>query len=258
VHATEPVPRPRSHGLIASVLPAAAVAAESFGPVPALGPPLPPAEERAMRTAGPRRRAEFAAARWCARTALAGLGMAGAEIPPGPAGEPRWPAGVAGSITHCRGYRACAVARAADVAAIGIDAEPDERLPAGLAETVTTAAERARIGRLAASAPAVCWERLVFSAKEAACKLWYPLTGCWPGPGGLAVSGAMDAADAGGAAGSFTVRLPDAGPAPAGMPRTLAGRWLARGGLIVTAIAWSPAGPGAPAGRAAPARPAGR
>ncbi len=267
MHRAGPVPGPQRRGLIGSVLPAAAVAAESFGDVPPPGPPLPPAEELAMRTAGPRRRAEFAAARWCARTALAGLGIAAADIPPGPAGEPRWPAGVTGSITHCRGYRACAVARAADVPAIGIDAEPDEGLPAGLIEAATTAAERAWIRRLAASAPVVCWERLVFSAKEAAGKLWYPLTGCWPGPGGLAVSGATaaaDAAGAAGAAGSFAVRLPRAGPAPGGMPRTLTGRWLARGGLIVTAIAWSPAGPEPPArpeppaGRAAPASPAGR
>jgi len=39
---------------------------------------------------------------------------------------------VVGSITHCAGYRACALARAADVVALGIDAEPHEALPEGV------------------------------------------------------------------------------------------------------------------------------
>lgn len=234
------VPRQRPGGLIARILPAAAVAAESVGELPEAGLGLFPAEQLAMRTAGPRRRAEFTAGRLCARTALAGLGVPGAPILPGPAGQPQWPAGVTGSITHCPGYRACAVAWAADVAAIGIDAEPDEELPGGLIEAVAAGPERPRIRRLTAAMPAVRWERLVFSAKEAAGKLWYPLTGQWPDLGELAVSAAP--------AGTFTVRLPGAGPAPggtgtapAGLPVTLTGRWLARDGLILTAIAWNPA-----------------
>jgi 4'-phosphopantetheinyl transferase EntD len=251
------VPAP-PYGLIAAILPSVAVAAESFGEIaqpPTLGPALWPAEELVMRTAGPRRRAEFAAARSCARTALAGLGMPAVAILPGPAGEPLWPAGVTGSITHCPGYRACAVARTADVLAIGIDAEVDEDLPAGLIDAVVTGPERTWIRRLAAVAPAVCWERLVFSAKEAAGKLWYPLTGRWPGFAGLATSTATAATT--GAEGTFTVRLLHAAPAPAGLPRTLSGRWLARDGLIVTALAWKPAGPRGTQGPRGPRGPAG-
>ncbi len=224
------VPRQRPGGLIARILPSVAVAAESVGELPEVGLGLYPAEELAMHTAGPRRRAEFTAGRLCARTALAGLGAPGAPILPGPAGQPQWPAGVTGSITHCRGYRACAVAWTTDVTAIGIDAEPDEELPGGLIEAVATDPERAWIRRQTTAMPAVRWERLVFSAKEAAGKLWYPLTGHWPGLGELAVSAAP--------AGTFTVRLPGTGPAPA-RPATITGRWLARDGLILTAIAWN-------------------
>lgn len=226
---TGPVPRLRPGGLITRILPYAAVAAESVGELPEAGQGLFPAEERAVRTAGPRRRAEFAAGRRCARTALAGLGVSAAPILPGPAGEPQWPVGVVGSITHCPGYRACAVARAADLTAIGIDAEPDEELPGGLIEAVATAPERAWIRRQAAAGSAVRWARLVFSAKEAAGKAWYPLTGQWPDRGDLAVSAT--------AAGTLTVRLPSAGP---GLPGTMTGRWLARDGLIITAVAWLP------------------
>jgi 4'-phosphopantetheinyl transferase EntD len=227
----ESVPRQRPGGLIARILPSAAVAAESTGPLPDAGPGLFPAEELAVRTAGPRRRAEFTAGRLCARTALAGLGVPGAPILPGPAGQPQWPAGVIGSITHCPGYRACAVAWATDVTAIGIDAEPDVELPGGLIEAVATGPERVWIRRQTAAMPAVRWARLVFSAKEAAAKLWYPLTGQWPGFGELAVSATP--------AGAFTVRLPATGPASAGRPVIMTGRWLARDGLILTAIAWN-------------------
>jgi len=174
-----------------------------------------------VRTAGPRRRAEFAAGRACARAALAALGLPAAPVLAGRGGEPCWPAGVTGSITHCAGYRACAAARIADVAAIGIDAEPDAGLPAGLIESVAGQAERAWIARHAASDPAVCWDRLLFSAKEAVGKLWYPLTGHWPGAGQLAVFPA--------AAGTFEAHVAGS---------RLAGRWLARGGLIVTAVTW--------------------
>ncbi|MGH3196843.1 MAG: 4'-phosphopantetheinyl transferase family protein [Streptosporangiaceae bacterium] len=218
----------RPSGLLARILPSAAVTAESAGRLPGSGAGLFPAEEAAIRTAGPWRRAEFTAGRLCARAALAGLGMPAAAILTGPAGQPQWPAGVTGSITHCPGYRACAVARASDVTAIGIDAEPDEDLPDGLISAVAAAPEQAWIRRQAATMPAVHWERLIFSAKEAAAKCWYPLTGQWPGWHDLTVSAA--------AAGTFTVCLPGGGQ---GLPASLTGRWLARDGLILTAIAWS-------------------
>ena len=211
--------------MIAGLLPVGVAAAEAIGPEPGPGPGLFPAEEALVRTAGPRRRAEFAAGRTIARQALAGLGLPATAIPAGRAGEPRWPSGVTGSITHCAGYRACAVARTADVAALGIDAEPDAGLPAGLIESVADGAERAWIARQAAAGPAVCWDRLLFSAKEAAGKLWYPLTGCWPGFRGVVVFPAAD--------GTFETVVGGFG---------LTGRWLACGGLIVTAVAWPAAG----------------
>ena len=205
--------------MIADILPAAAAAAESLGPEPEPEPGLFPAEAALVRTAGPRRRAEFTAGRACARAALARLGLPATPVLAGRAGEPRWPAGVTGSITHCAGYRACAVARTTDLAGLGIDAEPNAGLPAGLIESVAGHAERDWIARQAAAAPAVCWDRLLFSAKEAAGKLWYPLTGRWPGPRQVAVFP--------GPAGTFEIQVAGS---------RLAGRWLARDGLIVTAV----------------------
>jgi 4'-phosphopantetheinyl transferase EntD len=209
--------------VIADLLPPGVAAAESIGPSP--WPEIFPAEEAVVRTAGPPRRAEFAAGRMCARAALAALGLPATPVPAARAGEPRWPDGVTGSITHCPGYRACAVARTADLAALGIDAEPDAVLPAGLIESLAGPAERAWLARQAAWAPAVRWDRLLFSAREAVGKLWFPLTGHWPEPDELTVFPAM--------AGTFQAQVAGSG---------LTGRWLARDGLIITAVTWSAAG----------------
>ena len=223
-------PRPRPAELIADILPPAVAAAESTGKAPRTGFGLFPAEEAALRTAGPGRRAEFAAGRLCARAALAGLGVPATPILPGPAGQPQWPAGVTGSITHCAGYQACAVALAADVAAIGIDAEPHQELPATLIEAVATRPERAWIRQQAACVPAGCWDRLLFSAKESVAKLWYPLTAQWLSFHDVAVC----LADTG----TFSARLPSGpGWASGDLPEgRMMGRWLIRDGLILTAI----------------------
>lgn len=225
------------------MLPSSVVAAESAGEASGAGAGLFPAEKEAVRTAGPGRQADFTAGRLCARAALARLGVTAAPILRGPAGEPQWPAGVTGSITHCAGYRACAVALTTDVTAIGIDAEPGDPLPAGLLEAVATPSERARIAVLSA-ASAVPWDRLLFSAKEAACKLWYPLTGQWPALHDVAASLAVG--------GTFTARMRGAGPEACPWPeaRRIKGRWVARGGLIVTAITWTSAASASPPGPA--------
>src|SRR5437868_12446432 len=87
------------------------------------GAVLFPEEEPAVAKAVDKRRREFTTVRWCAREALAGLGMPPVPIMRGEKGAPRWPDGVVGSMTHCDGYRAAAVAKARDIAALGIDAE---------------------------------------------------------------------------------------------------------------------------------------
>jgi 4'-phosphopantetheinyl transferase EntD len=210
----------------AALGPPAAAPAEAAGTQPGgagSGPGLCPPPPSAGPPADPRRQAEFTAGRRCAREALARLGLPAAPVPTGRAGEPQWPAGVTGSITHCAGYLACAVALVTDLAAIGIDAEPDDGLPAGLIESLATGAERAWLARQAGAAPMVHWDRLLFSAKEAAAKLWYPLTGRWPGLSELTVFPATD--------GTFDARVAGS---------RLTGRWRARGGLIVTAVTWTP------------------
>lgn len=220
-------------------------------PVPSarspLGPLLPPGvsvaatraeiavplfreEELALGSAVEKRRREFITGRACAREALAGLGLPGVAVPVGAAGAPRWPAGVVGSITHCSGYRAAAVGRAADFDAIGIDAEPDLRLPPGVLEAIALPVERERVGRLLREVPGPCWDRLLFSAKEAAFKAWFPLTGTRLGFEDAEVDFAA-------ASGRFAVRLRPPRRPPAGCPPRFPGSWAAAAGTLATAIA---------------------
>lgn len=191
-----------------------------------------PEEEEQIAKAVEGRRREFATARGCARTALAELGVAPVAIPTGPRGAPQWPAGIVGSITHCRGYRACAVARDSDLLTVGVDAEPDEPLPEGLLPDIALAPERRALAGLTASDPTVCWDRLLFCVKESVYKAWFPLTRAWLGFEDVTVS--LDVPG-----GRFAARLLVPGPtAPGGAEiTTFPGRWLVRDGLLLAAIA---------------------
>lgn len=162
---------------MASLLPPRTVAAEAFGSGDEdWWNALLPAEARLVAGAGDKRRHDFAGVRVCARRALGALGFAPVPVLPGPRGEPRWPAGVVGSMTHCAGYRAAAVARPeAGLAGLGIDAEPHAPLSPDVLEMVASPAERAHLATLAGGRPWVHWGRVLFCAKEAVFKAWYPL-----------------------------------------------------------------------------------
>lgn len=215
--------------MIEEILPAAVVAEEAFADPDDVT--LFPEEEAVVARAAVKRRAEFATARHCARTALRRLGVASAPILPSERGAPRWPAGIVGSMTHCAGYRAAALAHRRDVVTIGVDAEPHDVLPGGVLGAIAVDAERAMLGRLAAAAPGVCWDRLLFSAKESVYKAWYPLTGRW-----LDFAGAEVTIDP--TAARFVARLLVPGPVVAGRQwQEFAGRYVVRNGLLVTAIA---------------------
>ena len=213
--------------LVARVLPSSVHCAEVVGEATCGG--LFPEEEQVVARAVDARRREFATVRRCAREALRRLGHDPAPLLPGPGGAPVWPAGVRGSMTHCPGYAAAAVAPVDRVAAIGIDAEPDEPLPEGVLDLLATPGERTWLDR---SAPpgGPHLDRLLFSAKESAYKAWFPAVGEWIepqqtevrfGPGGR----------------SFTVHLRRGGLNVRGRPVTrMSGRWVGRGGVLVTAV----------------------
>jgi len=85
--------------------------------------PLHPEEERIVAGAALKRRRDFTLGRACAHAALAELDLDKGPIARAGNGAPVWPAGLVGSITHTPGYAAALVARAADFAGLGVDAE---------------------------------------------------------------------------------------------------------------------------------------
>jgi 4'-phosphopantetheinyl transferase EntD len=211
--------------------------------------PLYPGEEAAVAAAVPKRQAEYAAGRACARAALTELcGTAGPLLRDTVRGAPVWPEGVVGSITHCDGYRAAAVAHTADILTLGIDAEPHGPLPEGVLDVIlSTDQERAALAALTAHSPRVHWDRLLFSAKETVYKAWYPYHHRMLGFTEAELLFTRDAftgdtaADAPGGPlqGSYTARLLIPGPllADGTGPEVFTGRWTVRDGLLVTAIA---------------------
>lgn len=133
------------------------------------------AETALVRNAVAKRVHEFTLGRLYAHMALRRLGADDGPLLAGPHREPRWPSGVAGSITHCDGFCGVAVA-GTPVRGIGVDAERRGPLPEGVAALIHTPAER-RWLQTASAVGAVDLSVLCFSAKESAYKCQFPLTG---------------------------------------------------------------------------------
>lgn len=218
------------------LLPESVVVVESHGDDPAAEASLYPEELAVLTRAVGKRRREFASVRVCARHAMEKLGVAPGPVLPGERGAPRWPAGVIGSMTHCEGYGAAALARAGDLASLGIDAEPHLALPEEVLEAVALPTESDRLGHLVAREPAVHWDRLLFSAKESVYKAWFPLTGRWLDFSGADIDITLDPAPEA-LSGNLSARLLVPGPVVNGFPvQTFTGRWTIRHGLLATAV----------------------
>ncbi|WP_338784386.1 4'-phosphopantetheinyl transferase superfamily protein [Streptomyces sp. DG1A-41] len=221
--------------MIEELLPPTVVTVEAYGHEGA-DAPLYPEEAALMTRAVAKRRREFAAVRSCARRAMEKLGVPPQPILPGERGAPGWPAGLAGSMTHCDDYCAAALVRATDLASVGIDAEVHGPLPEGVLPAVSLPAEAERLRRLAAQSPDVHWDRLLFSAKESVYKAWFPLTGRW-----LDFTEAdIEIAAGRGERPRGTFRATLLVPGPQVGNRRLAhfdGHWTADRGLIATAVA---------------------
>lgn len=219
--------------LVSSLLPGTLVDdlghAELYSDPPGLAP-LPEEEPLIARSVA-KRRNEFITVRHCARVALGELGVSPVPILKGDKGEPCWPDGVVGSLTHCTGYRGAVVGRGGAVRSVGIDAEPHDVLPNGVLDAISLPAERAEIPE---ALPAeLHWDRILFCAKEATYKAWYPLTKRWLGFEDAHITFHADSPGAG----RFVSRILIDPAALSGPPLTaLTGRWSVERGLVLTAI----------------------
>lgn len=214
--------------MIADLLPAGVASAELFADPPGLKPH--PGELSFVARAVPKRQAEFAGARHCARLAMQQLGVEPVAIGRGERGAPVWPRGIVGSLTHCDGYRAAVLGHSMQVRTIGIDAEPNGPLPEGVLGSVSLAAEQDWLRTVGGD-----WnfDRLLFCAKEATYKAWFPLTNRWLGFEDAHITFSED----GPGIGTFHSRILIPGQALAGPPITeFRGRWRITGSHILAVI----------------------
>lgn len=136
--------------------------------LPSMGISLP----YQLQGASAKRKEEFLAGRYCAMTAM--LKFVESALPVGfnEDQSPRWPEGLVGSITHCQGLAAAAVAPSPLLRGIGIDTE-------NLMSPATAFRVRRRIltGKELKNCEDPEWVTLVFSAKESIYKCLRPLCG---------------------------------------------------------------------------------
>jgi 4'-phosphopantetheinyl transferase EntD len=214
--------------MLGMILPVHVESEERFAE--ASGGCLLPEEEKFIAHAVPARRHDYAAVRSCARACLGRMGYAPVPILTGVGGAPTWPAGVQGSMTHCPGYAAAAVGSVPRITAIGIDAEPDAPLPDGVLDLVATPAERDRLAGIQPNPDSPHWDRLLFSAKEAVYKAWFPLVGEWLDHQEAEIG--FDPHN-----GTFAALLSRDGLIARGRQvRRVHGRWARKQGILVTAV----------------------
>jgi 4'-phosphopantetheinyl transferase EntD len=132
-----------------------------------------PDEEALLERAVPRRRREFRAGRALARQALAQAGGPAPAILRGDAGDPVWPQGFTGSISHTGDVAAAIAAPLGAWAGLGLDLEGDAALEPALHRLVCRPDERLEEPALAARG--IDAAKLRFVAKEAYFKAVFPL-----------------------------------------------------------------------------------
>jgi 4'-phosphopantetheinyl transferase EntD len=188
---------------------------------------LHPVEAALVDGSRPDRLAELATGRECARRALREIGIDDPDraILADEHGAPVWPEGVVGSISHTAGWTGAVAARRtrqAGIASIGLDAEVAAPLPVGALEVVASDRERLALARLGRADAHIPWDAVLFSAKEAAYKASYPLTGVVLHHEQVAVVLAPD--------GRFRAEARDG----IRMPCRVRGRWRAGPDVVIT------------------------
>ena len=185
---------------------------------------LHPSEQELVSRAVDKRKGEFGDARWCAHEALKELGCSDAGvILRGERGMPLWPHGYTGSLTHTTGFRAAVAAPTRHVRSMGLDAEPAVPLPSEVVPRIASPTERAMLREL--EEEGFEWaSKLLFCAKEATYKCWFPMTRRWLGFEDADIVLRTD-----GTFSSYILARPT--PAP-----LFEGRWVAGDGYIIASV----------------------
>lgn len=213
--------------MIERILPSSVAVAEIFGD--GSGPSLLPAENTGVASAAGCKDGGFTTAHEYALMMLRRQCVSPLSVLTGPV-KPQWPEGMTGSIARCVGYRAVAVALTSTVVSLAVAAEPNRALPdQAMLDLTARAEERDRLRDLGDTAPGICWDRLLFSAKLAAYKVWFPLAPWWRNlhSGDVVIDAHY---------GTFTASLLVPGLAADGLPDKLEGRWLSEHEILLAAV----------------------
>lgn len=187
-------------------------------------PDLRPGERRLIERAVESRQREFATGRVVARRLLTELGFPGFELLRDDDRVPIWPTSVVGSISHTAHRCVVAVTRDPEIIGLGLDIERDTPTKTGLERRICTARERAWLAESGDPDERGRRCKLVFSAKEAVYKSFFPrLREFW---GFQSVELDVDLET-----GCFEAAL----PASSGRA-TIPGRFRRREGFLVTAV----------------------
>jgi len=142
-------------------------------------PPLYPLEAEALGPlAAERRRLFFALGRAAAHDALDELGIRPVPVGRAAGGEPLWPAGIVGAISHSRDLAVAVVGRRTDYAGLGVDIEELARGPSPRAARLIC---RPREMEWVDPEAGTTRLAMLFSAKEAVFKAAYPIEQVWLG-----------------------------------------------------------------------------
>ena len=146
-----------------------AAAAEMYTDPPELAPL--PEEEPLIAKSVAKRRNEFITVRYCARLALAELGCRPCRSSRGRRANRAGPTAWSAASPTARATAARRSAAHGAVRSVGIDAEPHDVLPKGVLDAISLPAERSEISALP---DGLHWDRILFCAKEATYKAWFP------------------------------------------------------------------------------------
>lgn len=176
----------------------------------------------------PKRIREFAAGRSAVRMAAMAHGGQPFPLPMGTDRAPQWPNGVIGSIAHTDDACLAIVSRDKGLVSVGIDLEYERSMPSAVADAISCRADRCKSDE-ARRELGDRYDSVLFSAKEAAYKCQYPLTGTLIGFDALSIR--LSAED-----GTFAAQFEQT--VGAFQPGTiLNGRFAFCGGHVVT-TAW--------------------
>lgn len=176
----------------------------------------------------PKRIREFAARTFGRPDGGNGPWRAAFPLPMGTDRAPQWPNGVIGSIAHTDDACLAIVSRDKGLVSVGIDLEYERSMPSAVADAISCRADRCKSDE-ARRELGDRYDSVLFSAKEAAYKCQYPLTGTLIGFDALSIR--LSAED-----GTFAAQFEQT--VGAFQPGTiLNGRFAFCGGHVVT-TAW--------------------